>query len=161
MNIELEKKSIERLKSFEPDDGQGYFGCYSGGKDSDVIKILLALSGCKHEMVHSLTTVDAPETVQYIKSQKDVRIEKPKLSMWQLIVKKGMPPTRLVRYCCAELKETAGKGRIKVTGVRWDESASRAESSDIVKIIGKPVTVQKKAEELNANFRSTNGGGWC
>lgn len=33
--------------------------------------------------------------------------------MWNLIPKKLMPPTRLVRYCCDVLKETAGKKRLK------------------------------------------------
>ena len=41
MNTELKEKeriAIERLKAFEPEDG--YFLAYSGGKDSDCIKIL-------------------------------------------------------------------------------------------------------------------------
>ena len=41
--------------------------------------------------------------------------------MWNLIPEKLMPPTRLVRYCCQELKETSGMGRYVATGVRWDE----------------------------------------
>ena len=36
-----------------------------------------------------------------------------------------MPPTRLVRYCCAALKETSGRGRWIATGVRWAESQKR------------------------------------
>ena len=46
--------------------------------------------------------------------------------MWDLIPKKLMPPTRIARYCCAVLKETAGKDRFVVTGVRWAESTQRA-----------------------------------
>lgn len=38
---------------------------------------------------------------------------------------KGIPPTRLVRYCCAILKETGGKNRALVTGVRRAESTKR------------------------------------
>ena len=48
----------------------------------------------------------------------DVIIDKAGLTMWALIVKKGMPPTRMVRYCCDVDKENGGKGRIVVTGVR-------------------------------------------
>lgn len=44
---ELERKAIQRLKSFEPEDG--YYLCYSGGKDSDVIRILANLAGVKHD----------------------------------------------------------------------------------------------------------------
>lgn len=40
MNIEKEKKAIERLKFFEPQDDYGYYLAYSGGKDSDCIKYL-------------------------------------------------------------------------------------------------------------------------
>lgn len=46
--------------------------------------------------------------------------------MWALIPIKKMPPTRLVRYCCAVLKETTGNGRMIATGVRWAESVARA-----------------------------------
>lgn len=162
MKIEKELKAIERLKAFEPDDG--YYLCYSGGKDSDVIRILAQLAGVKHEVVHNLTTVDAPETVRYVKSV-GARIDRatypdgsPK-TMWNLIVKKHMPPTRLLRFCCSELKETGGKGRVKVTGVRWYESTSRKKSAALVKIIGKPGMVQAKAKELCADFDITKQNG--
>lgn len=74
MDSAKEKKAIERLKAFEPADG--YYLAYSGGKDSDCIKILAQLSGVKFEAVHNLTTVDAPETVRYVQSQPDVKIDK-------------------------------------------------------------------------------------
>ena len=106
------KKSIERFKLFEPDDG--YYLAYSGGKDSDVIRILADLANVKYEIHHNLTTVDAPETIQYIKSIPNVHIDLARypdgrqITMWNLIVKKGMPPTRLIRYCCSTLKEWGG-----------------------------------------------------
>ena len=61
MNGEKIKQAIERLKAFEPAD-EPYYLCYSGGKDSDCIRILADLAGVKHDIVHNLTTVDAPET---------------------------------------------------------------------------------------------------
>lgn len=88
-----------------------------------------------------------------------MHINYPEKSMWDLILQKKIPPTRWMRYCCEELKEQGGKCRIKITGVRWDESANRAESAGVVRIIGKPKTVQKVAEDSGANFRSTNSGG--
>ena len=163
MDIEKEKKAIERLKAFEP-ESEPYYLCYSGGKDSDCIRILAQLANVKHEVHHNLTTVDAPETVRYVKSVGAIIDKayypdgKPK-SMWNLIPKKKMPPTRLIRYCCEQLKEHGGKGRMKITGVRWAESNSRKESSGTVKIIGKPKTVQKYLNEQNVNFLLTNGGG--
>ena len=157
MDVEKEKAAIERLKAFEPDDG--YYLAYSGGKDSDCIKILAHLAGVKFEAIHNLTTVDAPETVCYVKSQSDVKIDYPELSMWQLIVKKGLPPTRIMRYCCSELKERGGQGKLVVTGVRWAESIKRSESAGLVKIIGKPKTTQKEADEQEIDYRISNMGG--
>ena len=159
MDSTKEQKTIERLKTFEPADG--YYLAYSGGKDSDCIKILAQLAGVKYDAVHNLTTVDAPETVRYVQSQPDVKIDKAydkngnHVTMWNLIVKKLMPPTRLVRYCCSELKERGGVGRVVVTGVRWSESQRRKETADVIKIIGKPKTTMKTADELGIEYQQT------
>ena len=45
--------------------------------------------------------------------------------MWNLIPKKKMPPTRMVRYCCAVLKEASTPNRICAVGVRASESSGR------------------------------------
>ncbi|HOE39615.1 MAG TPA: phosphoadenosine phosphosulfate reductase family protein [Bacteroidales bacterium] len=155
--------AIERLKAFEPDEG--YYLCYSGGKDSDVIRILAELANVKHDIHHNLTSVDAPETIRYIKSIPNINIDIPfdklgnRVSMWSLIVKKGIPPTRLLRYCCSELKEKFGKGRLKVTGVRSAESINRAKNSGLVKIIGKSSFVSKAANNFHSDvFYSEKGG---
>ena len=148
--------AIERFRAFEPPDG--YYLAYSGGKDSDCIKILAGLAGVKYDAVHNLTTVDAPETIQYVKAQPDVIIrpsydrDGKHITMWNLIVRKGTPPLRISRYCCSELKETGGKGRVIVTGVRWAESVRRKASWDVVTFIGKPKATQKLAEELGADY---------
>lgn len=161
---ELEKRAIAYLKSFEP-ESEPYWLCYSGGKDSDCIRILADLAGVRHELHHNLTTVDAPETVRYVKSIPGVHIDHSyypdgtRITMWNLIVKKKLPPTRLARYCCSELKEHGGKFRMKITGVRWDESASRAANAGLVKVIGKPKTMQKMAEESGVAYQVTKQGG--
>lgn len=139
------------MRAFEPDDG--YYLAYSGGKDSDCIKILAYLACVKFEAVHNLTTVDAPETYRYIRSQKDVRIDKPEINMFKLIEVKMIPPTRTIRYCCQVLKERGGQGKVTVTGVRWAESAKRKESAGLVKIIGKPKATQRAAEENQLDYR--------
>lgn len=159
MDSAKEQKAIERLKAFEPADG--YYLAYSGGKDSDCIKILAQCAGVKFEAVHNLTTVDAPETVRYVQSQPDIRIDKAydkdgnHVTMWNLIVKKLMPPTRLARYCCSELKERGGIGRVVVTGVRWSESQRRKETADVIKIIGKPKATMKAADEIGIEYQQT------
>lgn len=118
--------AIERLRSFEPPEG--YFLAFSGGKDSVTIKALADMAGVKYDAHYSLTTVDPPELVQFIKREhKDVFIDRPDKSMWQIIsLVKRMPPTRRYRYCCEKLKETGGAGRIVVTGIRQQESVKRS-----------------------------------
>ena len=158
MNIEKERRAIQYLKSFEP-EGEPYYLCYSGGKDSDCIRILAELADVKFDLVHNLTTVDAPETVYYVRSMPRVHISYPEMSMWQLIEKKKVPPTRLFRYCCTEFKEKGGKGRMKVTGVRWAESTNRKVNGGLIKIIGKPKMVQKLADVNNIDFKLSVKGG--
>ena len=158
MNIEKEKRAIEYLRAFQPQT-EPYYLCYSGGKDSDTILALAKLADVNFEAVHNLTTVDAPETVQYVRSQPEIQIDKPEKTMWQLIVEEKTPPTRLIRYCCKRLKERGGKGRVKVTGSRWAESLNRKNNQGLVTVIGKPATTAKLAEETNADYRITEKKG--
>lgn len=158
MNIEKEQNAIKYLKVFEPKT-EPYYLCYSGGKDSDVILTLAKLAGVNFEGVHNLTTADAPETVNYVRSQPDVRIDLPKTTMWRLIAEKKMPPTRLVRYCCEELKERSARYRKKITGVRWAESNSRKLNRGVVDIIGKEKSVRKLAEEVGLDYFINQKGG--
>jgi len=121
---DMAKLSMERLREFEPPDG--YYLAFSGGKDSIVIHDLASRAGVKFNAVYNFTTVDPPELVDFIrKNYPQVEISRPKQTMFQLIVKRRMPPTRKVRYCCEELKERGGMGRVVVTGIRAKESNSR------------------------------------
>jgi phosphoadenosine phosphosulfate reductase len=143
------KESIDksnRILKLASDMSQHYYGeplviCYSGGKDSDVILRLAmeCLEPEEYEVLHSVTTLDSPVTNKYvndrfaelkekgIKCKKSIPVGKDgkPTNMWKLIQEKQIPPTRLARYCCAELKETSTPNRIAVLGVRSDESAKR------------------------------------
>ena len=154
-------KSIERLKAFEPEEG--YYLAFSGGKDSVVCKRLLDMAGVKYDATYRITSVDPPELVQFIKDKHpDVKREFPRykdgsiVTMWNMIPKKLMPPTRINRYCCQYLKESGGDGRMCVTGVRWAESVRRKENQGIVTVI-KAGNMKEMRE--NANFQSTKLGG--
>lgn len=140
--MDLEQISIARLKE-GADISKLYYQkplliLYSGGKDSDVILDLALKSGVNFQVLHSHTTADAPDTVRYIRDKfynlelKGVKcdITYPtykghRASMWNLIPAKGMPPTRLLRYCCSILKETSGNNSVCVSGVRRAESTKR------------------------------------
>nr|DAO01046.1 MAG TPA: phosphoadenosine-phosphosulfate reductase [Caudoviricetes sp.] len=116
---------------------------YSGGKDSDTVLKLAQIAKIPFEVLHSHTTVDAPETVYHVRETFrkleltgiNVRPDGTRTTMWNLIPKKLMPPTRVVRYCCAELKEGDAKDRFIVTGVRWDESNARKKSRGILEVM--------------------------
>lgn len=153
--MDLEKQAIEILKTFSNDEP--YQLGYSGGKDSDVILHLAKKAGVPFRAVHNLTTVDAPETVRYVRSKPEVTIEYPKMSMWQLIVKHKTPPTRLFRYCCAELKERSGIGKKVVTGVRKAESRKRAENQGIVTFTKPNKEIKQNVDD--ENLRQTAAGG--
>lgn len=89
---EKEGKAIQRLKSFNKDD-EPYYLCYSGGKDSDTIRILAELANVNFEVHNNHTTVDTPTTVRYIKeviAKYGDRgfIHYPEKTMWELIVQK-------------------------------------------------------------------------
>ena len=156
--------AIDRFRTFEPPEG--YYLAFSGGKDSVVIKALADMAGVKYDAHYNLTSVDPPELVQFVKSFPDVIIDRPKdkdgnqITMWNLIPRKKMPPTRIVRYCCKELKEVGGQGRLVVTGVRWAESPNRKNNQGEITIMTKR---NKERKELvqSGNFTKTDKGGWC
>ena len=61
------KNSIEALKTFEPPEG--YYVAFSGGKDSVVVKALCDMAGVKYDAHYSVTSVDPPELVRFIKEK--------------------------------------------------------------------------------------------
>jgi phosphoadenosine phosphosulfate reductase len=153
---DLEQTAIERLKAAS-DMSLRLFEkplviTYSGGKDSDVLLHLARASGIPFEILHSLTTADAPETVRHVYDtfrrleekgvkcdvDKHVQPDGSRVTMWNLIPRKLMPPTRLVRYCCAVLKEGGGKDRFIATGVRWAESTARKRRGGLEVLTSKP-----------------------
>jgi phosphoadenosine phosphosulfate reductase len=116
--------AIDRLRQYEPPEG--YYLAFSGGKDSTVLYELAKMSKVKFDAHMNLTSVDPPELIRHVKQYyPEVQIHRPVTTMWKLIPKKLMPPTRIARYCCGVLKEQGGRGRALLTGVRWEESTKR------------------------------------
>lgn len=155
--------AIERLKLFEPKEG--YYLAFSGGKDSVVCKALLDMAGVKYDAHYRVTSVDPPELIRFVKdTYPDVSIEVPvdsegePITMWSLIAQKHFPPTRIARYCCAQLKETGGEGRLTVTGVRWAESSNRKENHGLVTVMSKP-DAEMNERIMGGGLRKRIGGG--
>ena len=152
--------AIDTLRFFEPKDGSGYYLAFSGGKDSVCLKALADMAGVKYDAHYSVSSVDPPELVRFIKQyHPDVKFEhsfdkdgKP-YTMWNLIPRNSMPPTRLARYCCKYLKESSGEGRVSLTGVRWAESVNRQKNQ------GRVLIPKSNKVDESENFTKTPRGG--
>ena len=150
------KTSVGILKAYEPEEG--YYLAFSGGKDSVTVKALCDIAGVKYDAHYNATTVDPKELVRFIIHQHpDVEIIKPEKSMQKLIVEHMVPPTRLMRYCCEDLKEVHGIGRVVLTGVRWAESGNRKKNQGLVTFTGKKA--KKEVSGITENFTKTHRGG--
>lgn len=153
--------AIERLKAYEPKEG--YYLAFSGGKDSVVVKALADMAGVRYDAHYKITTVDQPELVNFVKKFKDVSMDSShykdgrRITMWNLIPKKGTPPTRVARYCCEFLKESDGRGRVTITGVRHSESVNRSKNQGDITIADR--NASKYLEKNNKTFTKTPSGG--
>ena len=136
VGIDEEKdKAVERVRTaynFSQQLGLGkLYVCFSGGKDSVAVYGICSLAFGddlmeKCEFHYQYTGLDHPELVRFIRKEFPfVERHLPERTIWEMIPAKGMPPTRLARYCCGELKERGGDRRFCLTGVRWAESFRR------------------------------------
>lgn len=155
--------AIKRLKSFEPPDG--YFVAFSGGKDSQCVYHLCEMAGVKFDAHYSVTSVDPPELVRFIKQNypnvsRDIPRDKngKAVTMWNLIPKEKIPPSRIARYCCEELKERHGVGRITVTGVRWAESQRRKKLHGVANVVTREQKIITDAIERSGSAKLNDRG---
>ena len=126
----MEARAIDLLRVLEPPEG--YYLAFSGGKDSIVLHEIARRSGVKFDAHYNITNVDPPELVKFIREEyPDVSMDRPKETMWELIVKRGMPPTRISRYSGDDLTEAGGRGRVVLVGIRYDESRARSKQGQV------------------------------
>lgn len=161
--MDLEQKAISRLQ-MAAEISQNYYQkplllAYSGGKDSEVCLELCKRAGVPFEVLHSLTSADAPETVYHVRKVfRKLELEGVKCeilhprykgqptSMWALIPQKRLPPIRTQRWCCQILKEGSSPHRCVVLGVRKQESIGR-EGAEVAEAQGK-----SKKDRLTFDF---------
>ena len=122
--------SIKLLRENEPPEG--YYLCFSGGKDSVCVKALAEMSGVKFDTHYQFTHIEPREAQDFIREfHPDVIWDYPPQTMEELIIKNVVPPTRVIRYCCRCLKKCFGQGRVKLTGIRAGESHRRSLCSPV------------------------------
>ena len=126
MKPTLLKQAIGLLQLCEPKT-QPYYGCFSGGKDSSVIKHLAATANVNVIWHHNVTTIDPPETIKFIKTQHpDVIFDRPPHNFFTTALERGFP-TRKSRWCCETYKESRPPmGSKLIVGIRATESKRRA-----------------------------------
>lgn len=127
------EESLYIIRKHEPPEG--YYGLFSGGKDSVALKELARQAGVKVDWHYNLTTIDPPELVRFIRREHpDVEWTKPRHGNFfrRAAEKKGFP-TRIVRWCCDEYKESTNPtGRVLLMGIRAQESAARSSGWGLV-----------------------------
>ena len=119
-------ESIKLLRECEPHTE--YYGAFSGGKDSVVIKELAKMAGVKVTWHYNVTTIDPPELVRFIKREHPEVVwqRNPKGTFFNRMMVRGFP-TRRQRWCCEEFKERRSPpGAAVIIGVRGEESKRRA-----------------------------------
>ncbi len=143
----LVEAAIDFIRKHEPPEG--YFVGFSGGKDSIVTLDLVRRADVKHEVFYSMTLIDPPEVVRFIKDEyPSVTWLKPDMTFWQGCMIYNMPLQRK-RWCCNVLKHgTKSLGAVplykRILGLRAEESWMRArrgkvERKDLLHIKYKPI----------------------
>lgn len=128
-NVDKVAIALKRLKMFEPTEG--YYLAFSGGKDSCVIKQLAIEAGIKFDAHYSVTTIDPPDLIYYIREHHfDVVWDRPKIPFLKKLVSKGFP-MRHSRWCCELYKERGGVDRTVILGVRKAESPRRSKRKEV------------------------------
>jgi phosphoadenosine phosphosulfate reductase len=136
-NLQIKvNKAIKTIQIAEPMALQyqdyGFHLAFSGGKDSQVIYELCKMAGVKFRPVMNITTLDYPELMKFVRhNYPDVQFSHPVMNFYQLIINKGMLPTRQARFCCQYLKEQGGYNTVTLLGIRKQESVNRSKRNEV------------------------------
>ena len=129
-SISLLRRYEKLAKLYDPEDGF-YLG-FSGGKDSQALYHVAKMAGVQFKAHMALTSVDPPDVIRFVKTHyQDVDLIRPKESIYDVARKKRVLPTRVMRWCCDVFKEGHGSGKVKLIGIRHEESIRRAKRNEL------------------------------
>ena len=129
-SVELLRKAEKLALTYDQEGG--FFLAFSGGKDSQALFHVAKMAGVKFKAHMNLTSVDPPQVIRFVKKQyPDVVRHAPQKSIFQLAVERGILPSMRIRWCCADLKETAGAGKVTLIGIRKAESVRRSKRHEV------------------------------
>lgn len=129
-SIELLRKAEKLALKYDANDG--FFLAFSGGKDSQALYHVAKLGGVKFKAHMNFTSIDPPQVIRFVRTQyPDVVTHAPEKSIFALAVDRGILPSMRIRWCCADLKETAGAGKVTLIGIRKQESTRRAKRHEV------------------------------
>lgn len=133
------RAAVNKSEILQKIDGRIIVASISGGKDWSAMSLYLHELGIEHKRVFLDTGWEHPNTYEYIDQvlePKLGKIERIKsdFTMVSLIRKKGMFPSRLIRFCTQELKvkpiikylESLDDEPVNAVGIRAQESAARS-----------------------------------
>jgi len=129
-SIRLLRKAQKLALTYDGDDG--FFLAFSGGKDSQALYHVAKLAGVRFRAHMNFTSVDPPQVIRFVRTcYPDVITHAPVKSIFALAVDRGILPSMHIRWCCADLKESAGAGKVTLIGIRKQESTRRAKRHEI------------------------------
>lgn len=113
-------------------DTNGFVLAFSGGKDSQALFHVAQLAGVKFKAQMNLTSVDPPDVIRFVRHiYPEVEMIPPDTSIFREAVRKGILPTRTIRWCCKTFKELKSPGKVTLIGIRHAESARRAKRNEV------------------------------
>ena len=129
-SIDLLQKA-EKL-ALQYDETDGFYLAFSGGKDSQALYHVAQMAGVKFKAHMNFTSVDPPQVIRFVRRQyPDVVTHAPRKSIYDLAIERGILPSMRIRCCCADLKESAGAGKVTLIGIRKQESTRRAKRHEV------------------------------
>lgn len=129
-SIVLLQKAEQLALRYDAKDG--FFLAFSGGKDSQALYHVAVLGGVRFKAHMNFTSIDPPQVIRFVRNHyPDVVTHAPEKSIYQLAAERGILPSMRIRWCCADLKESAGAGKVTLIGIRKQESARRARRHEV------------------------------